>query len=160
MSTHRPEPTTNPGERLADLKALRDAVASHRASMLRVVNDRTMRTRRAHNAVTRIRALRKALLEAVKELRDLYYATRDLPPQIDALGKRVRQLDGMIAREEQRARVKRLLDIKAKMEALNLELPEELKLVTTVTLDQLAAGEVAPAEADLSEDPDDDVILS
>lgn len=153
------QPTTNPLERLNDLKALRDAVQSHRSATARVLNDKHYRVRRAKNAIERIRSLRVALGEAMKELRGLYYAPRELPTQIDLLDKRLKQLDSQIVAEEQRTRVQRLLKLKAQMEAMNATLPEAMRASFAATLADLQAATAAPAEPDLSEDPDDETFV-
>jgi hypothetical protein len=140
-----------PNEKLHELKQLHAAITSHRNSVLSTLNNRTRRHKRMRNCIARIRDLTKALKQAVAELVQLR-DTESMHADIDACNARLAILHRGIIHWQQRVRIARLLQIKAQMEAMNMELPAVLKI------DELFA--VAPAEPDMSPEPDDDMIVS
>jgi hypothetical protein len=132
-------------ERLSDLRALRQAVASQRDAQVRLVNSVGYRKRRLKNCIHRIRSLRVALMRSIKELLEIRGATNgEIDKTVLAYDGRLRELDQAILHQEQRVRIERVRKLMAQMNDLGAELPPEM---------------LAEAQAQMI-DIDEDLILS
>ena len=115
-----------PKEKLEDLRNLRVAIKSERDSLFRLACHRGYRKKRLSNVIERIRSLRLALMQSMKELLLIRGATNGtLAARIEQFDKRTAELDAAILHAEQAVRIERLLKIRAQMEALGLT-PEQL----------------------------------